>query len=157
MTTPLKRATLAIDLGTTCGWALKDGDLPIVSGTQSFKPGRYEGGGMRYLRFQRWLAEICAPHIGNIEIRFEEVRRHLGVDAAHVYGGLLSHLASWCDQCTVPYAGVPVATIKKFATGKGNASKEDMIEAMKARGFTPADDNEADALALLLLTLEGGN
>lgn len=45
--------------------------------------------------------------------------------------------------------GIPVGTIKKHATGKGNASKDEMIEAMKARGHSPADDNEADALALL--------
>ena len=32
-----------------------------------------------------------------------------------------------------------------------------MIAAMRARGFVPADDNEADALALLLCTdAEGG-
>ena len=29
-----------------------------------------------------------------------------------------------------------------------------MIAAMKARGFAPADDNEADALALLLWCIE---
>ena len=50
----------------------------------------------------------------------------------------------------VPYQGVPVGTIKRFATGKGNAGKEAVIAAMRARGFAPADDNEADALALLL-------
>ena len=35
-------------------------------------------------------------------------------------------------------------------TGKGNADKAAVIAAMRARGFRPADDNEADALALLL-------
>ncbi|MDH1428274.1 hypothetical protein N5J23_17280 [Comamonas aquatica] len=44
---------------------------------------------------------------------------------------------------------MPVGTIKKHATGKGNAGKEDVIAAMRARGHAPADDNEADALALL--------
>ncbi|OSM04468.1 hypothetical protein MAIT1_05308 [Magnetofaba australis IT-1] len=38
---------------------------------------------------------------------------------------------------------------KKHATGKGNASKAQVIHAMKRLGHTPADDNEADALALL--------
>ena len=47
------------------------------------------------------------------------------------------------------YQGVPVGTIKKYATGKGNANKAAMIAAMQALGFQPADDNEADALALL--------
>jgi len=50
----------------------------------------------------------------------------------------------------VAYEGVPVGTIKRFATGRGNADKAAVISAMQARGFHPADDNEADALALLL-------
>jgi hypothetical protein len=31
-----------------------------------------------------------------------------------------------------------------------------MIAAMQAKGYRPADDNEADALALLLWALENG-
>jgi hypothetical protein len=48
------------------------------------------------------------------------------------------------------YEGVPVGTTKRFATGSGNADKTAMAAAMRARGFAPADDNEADAIALLL-------
>ncbi len=44
---------------------------------------------------------------------------------------------------------MPVGTIKKHATGKGNAGKDLVIAAMTALGHVPADDNEADALALL--------
>ena len=44
---------------------------------------------------------------------------------------------------------MPVGTIKRFATGKGNADKKAMIAAVRGRGFEPADDNEADALAVL--------
>ncbi len=44
---------------------------------------------------------------------------------------------------------MPVGTIKRHATGKGNASKGDVIAAMRARGYAVRDDNEADALALL--------
>lgn len=38
-----------------------------------------------------------------------------------------------------------MGTIKKHATGKGNA-KEDMLDAAKLRGFYAEDDNEVDAL-----------
>ncbi|MFP5382262.1 MAG: hypothetical protein ACLGG4_08355, partial [Gammaproteobacteria bacterium] len=55
----------------------------------------------------------------------------------------------WCEHHGVPYQGVPVGTIKKHVTGKGNASKDEMMAAMRARGYLPTDDNEADALALL--------
>ncbi len=142
-------AILALDLGTLTGWALRSQDGIIISGVGDFKPQRFEGGGMRYLRFRRWLAELKSSADGLDTIYFEEVRHHAGVDAAHAYGGFLAQLTAWCEQHTIPYQGVPVGTIKKHATGKGNANKADMVAAMRARGFHPADDNEADALALL--------
>ena len=36
---------LALDLGTTTGWALRGHDGLITSGTASFRPGRFDGGG----------------------------------------------------------------------------------------------------------------
>lgn len=152
---PMPASTLlALDLGTTTGWALRGHDGLITSGTVSFKPGRYDGGGMRYLRFTNWLSEIDRLS-GPIEaIYFEEVRRHVGTDAAHAFGGLLAVLTSWAELRGVPYQGVPVGTIKKHATGKGNANKQAMIDAARERGFSPADDNEADAIAILLWAIE---
>ena len=47
-----------------------------------------------------------------------------------------------------------MGTIKKHATGKGNAGKQDMVEAMQLLGHPVTDDNEADALALLHWALE---
>lgn len=138
---------LALDLGTTLGWALRLTGH-VISGVEQFKFGRFEGGGMRYLRFARWLDEARA-FAGVGAVYFEEVRRHRGVDAAHAYGGFLAQLTAWCEHHGIPYQGVPVATIKKFATGKGNADKVAMVAAMVERGHAPADDNEADALALL--------
>jgi len=141
---------LALDLGTTTGWALRSRDGGITSGTMTFKPTRFEGGGMRYLRFRGWLAEIAGLSGGIARIAFEEVQRHAGTAAAHAYGGFLATLTAWCEQEAIPYQGVPVGTIKRFATGKGNADKAAMIAAIQARGFRPTDDNEADAIALLL-------
>lgn len=126
----------------------------VVSGTKDFHPQRFEGGGMRFLRFKRWLTEVKAA-VGEIHaVYFEEVRRHAGVDAAHAYGGFMAHLTAWCEHHNIPYAGVPVGTIKKHATGKGNANKDLMVQAAQKRGFAPIDDNEADALALLHWSME---
>ena len=38
----------------------------------------------------------------------------------------------------------------RYAIVKGNADKAALIAAIQVRGFRPADDNEADAIALLL-------
>jgi hypothetical protein len=160
------KSILSLDLGTTTGWALRSRDGSIVSGSQSFKPQRFEGGGMRYLRFTRWLSEIAVTgETAEDEVKrvndtmldhivFEEVRRHAGVDAAHAYGGFMSQLTSFAERHKIPYEGVPVGTIKKHATGRGNANKLLMIAAMEHLGYKPADDNEADALALLHYAIE---
>ena len=145
---------LTLDLGTHTGWALHLPDASITSGTQHFKPQRFEGGGMRFLRFKRWLADLLSAS-GHINaVYFEEVRRHAGVDAAHAYGGFMGHLTAWCEHHNIPYQGVPVGTIKKHATGKGNAGKDEMIASVQLRGHAPCDDNEADALALLHWAIE---
>ena len=141
---------LALDLGTITGWALSVQDCPITSGTVSFKLSRYEGGGIRYLRLLSWLDKMLDVSEQIDLIYFEEVRRHSSTDAAHVYGGFLSHLTAWCEKMNIPYQGVPVGTIKKHITGKGNAKKEMVIKAVKSLGYHPLDDNEADALSLLL-------
>lgn len=145
---------LALDLGTTTGWAQGGPTGFLLSGTVSFRPQRFEGGGMRYLRFRRWLDEIAEDSKFLSCVYFEEVRRHAGTDAAHIYGGLMAHLTSWCEEREIPYLGIPVGTIKKHATGKGNSGKAAMIEAAKRRGHNPADDNEADAIAIAYLMLD---
>ena len=154
-------ALLALDLGTCTGWALQERSGRICSGSQPFRPQRYEGGGMRFLRFQRWLTELSQastsveqPLID--QVVFEEVRRHAGVDAAHVYGGFFGQLSCFCEHHRIPYQGVPVGTIKRHITGRGNASKAEVIAAVRNLGHCPVDDNEADALALLHWAITAG-
>lgn len=101
---------------------------------------------MRYLRFLQWLKEIHTHQFD--AVFYEEVRRHSAVDAAHVYGGLMATLTAWCEDVSIPYTGVPVGTIKKHFTGKGNAGKPLMMATAKAHGYNPCDDNEADAIAI---------
>jgi Holliday junction resolvasome RuvABC endonuclease subunit len=143
---------LALDLGTTTGWACRDKHNITLSGIWDLRGGRFEGGGMRFVRFKSMLEQMHRMHPVT-RIAYEEVRRHAATDAAHVYGGLMATLTSWCEGEKIPYEAIPVGTIKKHATGKGNANKAAMIEAVKAKGFSPKDDNEADAIALLLLVL----
>jgi len=109
---------------------------------------------MRFVRFRKWLDQLDADAGPIATVHFEEVRRHLGTDAAHIYGGLLAVLTAWGEEQGIAYQGVPVGTIKRFITGKGNADKAAVIAAVRAKGFSPADDNEADAIAILLWAIE---
>lgn len=140
---------LCLDLGTQMGWAMIGADDQVDSGTVSFAPRHGEGPGMRFARFRRWLIELKSAH-GQIDaVHYEDVRRHIGTQAAHVYGGLLAVLLMWAEHHRIPHHGTGVGVIKKHATGNGAAKKPAMIEAMKARGYSVIDDNAADALALL--------
>ena len=127
---PSAQTILALDLGTTTGWAMALPDGGIVSGTVSFRPSRYDGGGMRYLRFRAWLEGLAQDTPGVAAIHFEEVRRHLSTDAAHVQAGLLAMLTAWCEEQAVAYQGVPVGTIKRFIAGRGNADKAAVMNAV---------------------------
>lgn len=143
------KSILAIDIGTKMGWAVRCHDGALKSGTMHLKNFKHEG--RRYHNLRRWLTEI-KNNCGTLDhVYYEKVRRHLGTDAAHVYGGFHAIIAAWCAHHDIPIVGIAVATIKKEATGKGNADKASMIAAMKAKGFSPKDDNEADALAILMI------
>ena len=136
---------LALDLGTTTGWALFS-EGRVVSGSFSMIPRNGEGVGIRFLRFRR---ELLNNFKSVREVYFEEVRRHEGTHAAHIYGGLWATLCAWCEENTIPYKGVEVGMWKKAIVGKGNVGKKEVMACMKARGFDPIDDNESDALAIL--------
>lgn len=145
---------LGLDLATTTGWASSSHGV-ITSGTICFKGSRYEGGGMRFLRFRQWLREILDIEKPEV-VYYEEVRRHMSTDAAHVHGGLLAVMQAELEAAEIPYMGIPVGTIKKKATGKGNADKITMVNTAKWKWPDQdiKDDNQADALWILQCGLE---
>ena len=56
---PTNETILALDLGTTTGCAVAHRLQRNSNPAPSFRPSRYEGGGMRYLRFTDWLVETA--------------------------------------------------------------------------------------------------
>ena len=106
---------------------------------------------MRFLRLRAYLREVLDRFPPDL-VAYEEVRMHRGVDAAHIYGGIVAVVVEECEARKIPYASVHYATAKKTATGKGNANKEMMMQAAWAQwhwsadGLNNTDDNECDAL-----------
>jgi len=138
---------LALDLGTKTGYALGAVQADIVSGSKDWATKRIEGGGMRFLKFRNWLKSLDLKP-GDAVV-FEEVRNHSSVGAAHVYGGFMTEIMTFCDELRIPYQSVPVGVIKKHASGKGNTKKDGMIRAaFNLFEILADDDNHADALAL---------
>lgn len=143
--------TLSLDLGTKMGFCFTY-ENTIRSGVVHFRHRIQERSGLRFYRFQSWLNGIPENDLPRIKcIYFEQVRNHAGTAAAHIYGGFLGILTAWCEEKQISYKGVEVKAIKKFITGKGNASKEDVIQGVRKHGHVPLDDNEADAIALSIM------
>lgn len=152
-----ERLVLGLDLGTHCGyaWTLEDQPRIELSGSWDLRPNRFEGGGMRFVRFKAALDDLL--HKENAEeifVFFEEVAAHKGTAASHIYGGLLAILTAECESRGIPYQGLPVGTIKKHATGKGNANKNDMMARADMRFGKVKNADQADALWVLDLGLK---
>lgn len=121
----------------------------VASGVWDFSGSRFAGGGVRFLQFETKFIDSL---VGIDLVAYEEVRfaRFAGA-AERVYSGMIAVMQKECERRALPYLGVNVATVKKHATGKGNATKEEMREAAQKKFFpildpTFIDDNEADAL-----------
>ena len=137
---------IGLDLGTSCGWAMLDADgKRLASGTWNLKPVMYQGGGMRPLRLRNHLAELLGM-FKVTAVGFEDVRAHEGTEAAHIFGELRGVVGSLCEGMGIPYSGVSVGTIKRTATGKGNAGKPAIQAAALAKWGHEAGEDEADAL-----------
>ena len=139
---------LTLDLGTKLGWAFADtGTDTWIWGEEDFSLQRYEGGGMRFLRFDRWLAEM----LQSVDmVVMEEIGFARYQQAAEILNGMKGILMAKCEAVGVPYAGVPVGTLKKFATGKGNAGKNLMAKALQERwdGVRPLNHPSVDIATL---------
>jgi Holliday junction resolvasome RuvABC endonuclease subunit len=146
--TAINETILALDLGTKLGWALCNRDGRISHGTENFTPHVTWLPGQKWLRYRAWLSRHIVDN--NVQqIVYEDVKRHVGVLAAHAYGGYLAMLEMVAGQHNVKLLPVGVGTIKKHWTGNGAAKKDEMIAEAKKRGFRPSTDNAADALAIL--------
>lgn len=140
---------LALDLGTKTGWAIsptQDKDR-VYSGVQDFSLKRGESPGMRFLRFDRWLYMFIAENDPDIIVY--EMPHHRGGAATAVLGGLVGILLKACAETNTEHTTIHSMTLKKYATGSGKASKEEMIK--KASIYfnkQVQDNNEADALLI---------
>lgn len=141
-------STLALDLGTNLGWALRS-PAGVNSGTASFPKRPKDHDGDRLLRFSQWLTQMKDR---GVELVVYE--RAMGVyknaRASRLFPQFEAVLLLWCARHAVPIKPVHQSTLKVQAAGSGKAEKHHIGAAVRALGYKPANDDEADALALLL-------
>jgi len=140
---------LAFDLGTSLGWCAliidHEAGESITSGTIKLPPSSHDRTAhlvKSLVEFQR-LINLHRPTI----VAYEAVRHIRGVDATLVWAGLETTLLLACDACDVLALGLGVASIKKHATGRGNADKLAMTTAAMRRWphWEPGSEDEVDA------------
>ena len=144
---------LALDCATKTGWCLlKDGRV-FESGVEDFSKRRGESNGAMFLRFRHWLNQLVDRD--DVHLVAYEQSHHRGGAATEIGVNLTGRVQEVCAQSQVEYVAVHTATIKKYATGKGNADKTVMIaKAAEVLGRQPLDDNEADAVLLALYAFQ---
>lgn len=136
---------LFLDPATACGFAV-GAPGKVVCGEWDLSRTRFDAWAMTPIKLKRYL-ELLHEATGFTHVGYEQVRRHMSTDAAHLHGALVAAIQEWCLSKEIAFESVGVGTLKKFWTGNGAASKEQMKDAARKRGFEPASDNEADALA----------
>lgn len=143
---------MSFDLGSTTGWAKWRRGRPVESG--SVRLGEVGGSrALRFIAFQRWLSDNAR----DVDLIVYEMPHHRGGAATGILVGLESHLLSWCQSHDLREPErIHSATIKKFVTGDGKADKVKVAAAVKKAfpEISPEDDNESDALAVLLAGIE---
>lgn len=116
---------LGLDLGRTTGWCVTFSTAPIEWG--EWKLGGEHG---------EAITELCGVVSAVIEdhmvglVAWEEPGFFRGPNSIfhpRLEGALILTL----ERLGVSYVTVPVSTLKKWATGKGNAKKPDMIRSAK--------------------------
>lgn len=139
-----KKDILALDIATHTGFYSVHG-----YGTWNFTESKRRNDNKQHKDFRdtvmnfivtNGIKHIVAEDI-NVNNYFSDMRK------LSEFRGILFEV---CDELNLPEPTfINVATLKKWATGNGRATKPDMMKACTERyGFHPADDNVSDACHL---------
>jgi len=177
-----QRLALGLDMGTNTGFAYTfyDPDQPIhwpmqpvYLGQWDLSAGPYDTGALRFVRFRHFLNILKPDIIFAEDVKYTPAEAVNYFNAAAIlaraatsmefFGAMKGTLAAWCEARQVPLGLIPIGTIKRRATGKGNANKEQVIAAandLLGLGLVPEDykttgvDNVADSVFCLICGLD---
>lgn len=147
-------------------------DAVLIGSQWSLALGQHDTNSLRYVRLKYYL-QLTAPDI----IFYEEVKytgpsgmpgNRAAIIARAVSGAQLVHslcavMLVWAEQNNIPVQAVPISTLKKYATDRGNANKVDMIKMCNKRfgtDFEPEGyeqtgvDNIADSMFLCEMAVQ---
>ena len=133
--------TLCIDIGTHTGWALLEGQQILESGTTHLatkeeldlqrREGKERTLDLRYSRLHALIRRFIKEH-GIERIVFEDVLFSSTQMQGQLWASLRCAIWAVCQEFPIQVFGLPVGTLKLFATGSGAAKKPEMATALAA-------------------------
>ena len=145
------KRVLALDLGMRTGWCYGENGAYVDSGVHMLYDQKAKDftDGQRFKAFYDFLTNYMHADV----IVFEQVAGGTKGRQTVLFNGYRATLLLFCSIMGKPCLPLAVGTIKKFITGRGNASKEEMIDSIRAMGIPTFDDNEADAVGAFYTAL----
>lgn len=141
---------MAIDLGTKLGFAIGLSKIER-SGAVNLKKYAPKGGTAFQGLFPALDFIKGSDEVESVVVEIIRSHGKDGVKAAHFYGAVLYSLRAWCFENKIPIKYAEVSHIKRFFTGKGNATKQEMVKYARMHKFQPKTFDEADAIAIWYL------
>ena len=179
---PKSNLVLGLDLGTNCGYSycivqenelLVPDKLDMHIGQWDLSAGPYDSGALRFVRLRQFLSVLKPDLVAFEDVRYTPSEKLTkfnmhsiiarAATSCEFFGALKATVCTWSQENGVPCGSFPIGTIKRRATGKGNANKSDMIAACNEMVRTDFDtenyetagfDNAADSAFVCLLALE---
>jgi len=120
----------------TTGWAYTTNSNIVIAGSWDLKKDESH----ELVALFRNMCELIDKVVPDIVCYEEPVARGMAARSLNRQMGVII-LA--CEVCAVAHYPVNPGTLKKHATGRGNATKEEMAEALWGKGGYRADDHNA--------------
>lgn len=144
------RMVLALDLSTKCGWAVgRDFEAPRY-GTWIL-PTEHGGIGKRMSAFAASLEDaiqVMQPELVIVEAPLPP-QAQTAMASARIQFGLAAVAEMIALEQSVECEEARADDVRKLVFGRSRLPKEQIVQWCRDQGWSPPDDNAADALALL--------
>jgi Holliday junction resolvasome RuvABC endonuclease subunit len=144
---------LALDLGTTTGWAVASQGNLCESGVESFIAPKGAAVGWRWIRFNDWLTLMIRRWQPTLIVWEAPILAHKSAASARVAFALSTRVEEMAARNKIKIAAAHNVTVKKFITGRGDVKKEAVTELMRRHYGARVSADEADALAVMRFAL----
>jgi Holliday junction resolvasome RuvABC endonuclease subunit len=156
----MSRKLFALDLSTSVGFALLE-DGPPSFGTLRLHAAAPGDHGRRFAQLHHWLyGQLDRLQFDAVAYEKPILPRKSGdlattMDTLTLLWGLTAIVQLFAGDNDLPCVGVSVQAVKKRVTGKGTATKDEMVtSALGQWGWRVANDHEADAGGVGLVAYE---